>query len=352
MDYLKRIEKLRKKLHAWKCDTLLIEDPINIYYLTGLDLSAGRILLNEKDAELYVDGRYFESCQKSSCIPVHLSDEKPLEQALKNAKYLGFDSSLTTYKGYLVLKKIADKQETIQLVHVDAPLKLLRAVKDEEELTLLKSAASLNHAGMQFALSMLNEGISEMEIAMELDIFWKRRGSKAVSFDPIIAFGANSSMPHYRAGPQKLREGDIVLIDIGTELNRYHSDMTRTHFFGEPDPQLKEIHKIVEQAQQKALDLCRPGVTLGELDKAARDHITAHGYGPNFTHSLGHGVGLEIHEYPTVKNTPPFDEIPLEKNMVLTIEPGIYVPGLGGVRIEDTVIVNSSGKCTLLGISE
>lgn len=353
MDYLKRVDKLRHSLKQGPHDALLIDNTTNIFYLTGLQLSMGKILVFQKGAALFVDNRYFEHCSKHSCIPVFLVDAKTFEHHMQEAPFtdihtLNFDSETTSYKSFLHLQKMAEKRGNLKVAPTDAPLKLLRAIKDDNEITLLKAAANLNHAGMNYAQSLLKEGITEIELATELEIFWKKRGSRSISFDPIIAFGANSSMPHYRAGNTKLKKGDIVLLDIGTQLDHYHSDMTRTVFFGEPHPQLKEIHQIVAEAQRAAIKLCHPGTTLGQLDKAARDLIASRGYGPNFTHNLGHGVGLEIHEYPSIKNAAPFDSVVLEKNMVITIEPGIYIPDLGGVRIEDTVVITDSKECLCL----
>jgi len=190
---------------------------------------------------------------------------------------------------------------------------------------------------------MLKEGISENELAIELEIFWKRRGSKAIAFDPIIAFGSNSSMPHYRVGQRKLNTGEAVLIDIGVNLNHYHSDMTRVVFFGDPDPKIASIYEIVLKAQELALENCRPGTPIAELDASARTYIEQKGYGENFTHSLGHGVGLEIHELPLIRSQSPGADTQLEEGMVVTIEPGIYLPGIGGVRIEDTVAITRDG---------
>jgi Xaa-Pro aminopeptidase len=189
--------------------------------------------------------------------------------------------------------------------------------------------------------------MTESEAALELDFFWKKRGGQGFSFDPIIAFGANSSMPHYRAGITPLKKGDTVLIDIGVMVNNYHSDMTRTVFFGEPHPEMRKIYNIVREAQTRALDAVKPGVHAGELDKAARGYIEAEGYGPQFSHSLGHGVGLEIHEWPFLRNRVPMADIPIKEGMCLTVEPGIYIEGLGGVRIEDSIIVTQEGYRSL-----
>jgi Xaa-Pro aminopeptidase len=350
--YTSRLNALQQTLHHAGCDALLIDEKTNIYYLTGLDLSVGKLLVHTQGAHLFVDNRYFELAQKESPFPVIL-DPPAFETHLGTPEFsfihsLGFDTENTSYKSYENLAKLVGEAATRpKLIPLDAPLKLQRAIKDPTEIALLHSAAHLGSQGFDYLCTFLKEGMTEQEAATALEIFWKQRGSKAVAFDPIIAFGANSSMPHYRAGSACLRRGHAVLIDIGVNLNHYHSDMTRMLFFGDPDPRLEKIHTIVKQAQQEALKLCRPGTTLGTLDTAARRLIEEKGYGQNFTHSLGHGVGLDIHEYPTIRNAPPFKDVVLAPGMVITIEPGIYLPGLGGVRIEDTVVITENGHINL-----
>lgn len=349
--HLQRLHNLQTSLKEYACDTLLIENPIDLFYFTGMEFSVGKLLVSAQHGVLIVDKRYFELCQKFSPLPVWDAESYPLPTCFattefSSTKTLGFDSANTSYKNYLNLLKLAEPL-SLQLIPLDAPILHLRTIKDHTEIQQLKKAANLGSLGFDFVLSLLKEGISELEIANELEIFWKKQGSKGLAFDPIIAFGPNSSMPHYRAGSTTLKNGDIVLIDIGVNLDHYHSDMTRTVFFGPANPKLAEIHAIVQQAQMAALALCKPGTLIGELDSAAREVIASKGFGPQFTHSLGHGVGLEIHEYPVIKNTPPYANLPLAPGMVITIEPGIYLPQLGGVRIEDTVVITPEGHTNL-----
>lgn len=347
MPHKDRIERLQKNLSQQQCDALLIEDPTNLYYLTGLEVSTGKLVVGSKDANLFVDNRYFELCKKNSPTRVYLietsSVDEPLSrEELRWIKTLAFDSSRTTHKAYLELTSMSARLE-IKLVALDDPLYPLRLIKDRSEVIALTEAGALGSAGYDYVLTLLKDGVTEEEIARELEIFWKRRGSKTIAFDPIIAFGAHSSMPHYRAGNGVLKSGDIVLIDIGVNYKHYHSDMTRVVFFGNPDPRLQEIYQVVKDAQEKALELCTPGTLIGDLDKAARQHIISKGFGDFFTHSLGHGVGLDIHEAPWLRNRPPSNSQPLENGMVITVEPGIYLPGIGGVRIEDCIVINSNG---------
>lgn len=343
--YDDRLRKLRLLLTTFGCDALLIEDKIHLYYLTGMELSAGRLVVWQEGAILFVDSRYYEYCKNGAPVPVVLSDDTPLSKAIEQGRFpflktLCFDSTRTTYSEYLTLQSAF---KSITLLPVEAPLKQLRAIKDSGEIASLRRAAILGSEGYDHVLTLLKEGITEAEIGIELEIFWKKRGSKGVAFDPIIAFGKNSSMPHYRAGNTRLKRGDTVLIDIGVNFNHYHSDMTRVVFWGTPDPKIVEIYDIVKEAQAAALARCKPGTLIGEVDDAARKVIGDKGYKDYFTHSLGHGVGLEIHEYPTLRNKPPTAAVPLEEGMVITIEPGIYLPEKGGVRIENTIVITAEG---------
>lgn len=352
--YVQRVEKLREKIVKEGCEAFLVEDPINLYYLTGIDMSSGRLLVLLKEAFLFVDSRYYEVCKKNSPFTVVLAENGlPLKsllclKELEGTKVLGFSSALTSYSRYLQIEEaLKEHNQTaknpLQLKPLENPITELRAIKDAEEIDLLRQAAQLGVEGFDFVQSFLKEGVSEQQVATELEIFWKRKGAKGVAFDPIIAFGANSSMPHHRAGSATLKQGDAVLIDIGVLFHRYHSDMTRVIYFGEPLPKMLEIHAIVLEAQQRALQLCKPGTTLAELDVAARGWIAEKGFGDTFKHGLGHGVGLEIHELPSIRQKMVPDQTPLVPGMVITIEPGIYLPGIGGVRIEDTVVITEQG---------
>lgn len=353
MSFQKRLKRLQDLLKKNHCDSLLIEDKTNIYYMTGIELSSGKLLVHSQGATLFVDNRYYEQCKQCSPCSVTLLDNSPFEKMINGDVYatitsIGFDSESTSYKNFEALKKSvqnlsSERKMPITLIPLDAPIKELRSIKDASEIDALREAAILGSKGFDYACTLLKEGVSEQHVAAELEIFWKRHGSKGLAFDPIIAFGANSSMPHYRAGATKLKANDIVLIDIGVNLLHYHSDMTRMAFFGLPHPQLIEIHEVVKNAQAAALKICRPGTLVGDLDAAARSVIDRAGYKENFTHSLGHGVGLDIHELPALRNTPPANGVKLEPGMVITIEPGIYLPGLGGVRIEDTIVITQDG---------
>lgn len=346
-----RIKSLQELIKRADGGIFYLEDKINLFYLTGLDLSAGILAVGEKEANLFVDSRYIEVCREHSPISVSLVEAATVEHVLahsffKSVQTLSFDSVHTTYQHFKKMEE-ATQRSQMKLVPLEDPVSTLRLIKDPTELRLLKEAAALGSSGYDYVLTLLKEGITEEEIALELEVFWRRSGGKSLAFESIIAFGANSSKPHYRPGKNPLKKGDTVLIDIGVNCNYYHSDMTRVVFFGEPHSQMLQIYQIVKDAQQAALDLCRPGILIGDLDKAARQHIAACGFGDYFSHGLGHGVGLEIHEAPWVRNRPPHNNLPLQPGMVITIEPGIYLPGMGGVRIEDCVAITDMGHDNL-----
>lgn len=341
MNFLDRYQKVWAQIKD-HCDVLLVEDSINLYYLTGMNLSLGKLLIRKDKVTLIVDNRYFEMCKDLENLEVLPLEKTEFIDLFQSNETLAFDEESTTYQSFLLLQKKLQPKAVV-LIPLKNPVANVRAVKDPEELTLLKEAAALCYKGYEFARSLLKNGITEIEVANELEIFWKKRGSQGLSFDAIIAFDTNGSMPHYRAGETPLGSNQTVLMDIGVKKNGYHSDMTRTFFWGTPSAKVQEIYTIVEEAKDKALALCKPGATVGEVDDAARLYITSKGYGEQFLHSLGHGIGLEVHEYPLIRNKEPWSSIVLEEGMVVTIEPGIYLPSIGGVRLEDTIIITASG---------
>lgn len=339
-----RIQKTAALLSEYHIDTLLIEDPINISYLTGLDISAGSLLIGKKNA-LFLDGRYYEALKDVSPVKA-----MPLEAFSKElGKRLGFDQEKTSYARFLSLQKCIGKGSLHPVENIVK--NKVRLIKSQKEIALMKEAADLGAKGFTHALKLLKTGISEEEVAQAIKIFWLENGADGTAFDPIIAFGANSANPHHRPTPKKLKKGDIVLIDLGVSLNKYASDMTRVVFFGKPKAQLISIYEIVHEACEKAIKLCAPGTPISSLDKAARSLIAKFGYADYFTHSLGHGIGLEVHEAPNMSKTAPKKGI-LEEGMALTIEPGIYLPSIGGVRIEDTIIITKNGSISITPLSK
>jgi Xaa-Pro aminopeptidase len=345
-----RIKKLQAEIQLEKCEAYIIDSPTDLFYLLGLHLSLGRLLVTPQHVTLFVDGRYFEACRLQLSIDVKQTQgygagsifEKEAE--LKNKK-VGFDQNYTSYQEYVSLEKLG-----MQLVPLRSLVARLRLVKDPDELQKLKKAADLCREGYFFCLEQLKEGIEEREIVSRLKIFWLQKGGGGVGFPPIIAFGENAALPHHRPGTRKLQKGDTVLIDIGVVLDNYHSDMTRVVFHGETDQKMHEVYAIVYEAQQKAIACALPGAPLREVDRAARSYIASRGYEKEFSHGLGHGIGLEVHEGPRLTYQGEESLGTLEENMVVTIEPGIYLPGIGGVRLEDSVVITKEGAWSLTNI--
>ncbi|MFA6915514.1 MAG: Xaa-Pro peptidase family protein [Parachlamydiales bacterium] len=341
MDHLSRTQKLQNTLKS-STEALIIEEPINIFYLTGCDISTGTLYISKHRSTLLVDGRYFESCTGKCSIDVMLIEEGTLPHLIQKDSIasLGLDANTTTVAR---MEKLKESLPGIAIIPLDAPISALRIIKDEQEIALLRTAAQLGSSGYDHAVSLLKPGITEREVASSLEIYWLQQGGNGLAFAPIIAFGANSALPHHRAGDTVLKENDSILIDIGVVKDKYHSDMTRVKTIGTAPKEWHHIYAIVREAHEQAMKACKAGITAGELDQIARSHITENGYAAYFTHSLGHGVGLEIHENPFIRNKKPQADVILQAGMVITIEPGIYIPGMGGVRLENTVIVNENG---------
>ncbi len=354
MSYIKRYENLKKFLTSQEIDFLIIDDPGSLYYLTGVQVSIGRLIICESHTRLFVDNRYIEEAQKKAHCETHLISEKAIADFIinygpKDNKKIGFDTTSLSYFAYNKLlnfiKKIKSQHNDIEikLVPLDEPLKDLRMIKDVEEISAMKKSAALAWKGFEHICHYLKEGVTEKELAFEYEIFCRKNGAEKLAFDPIVCFGQNSSQPHHHPDNTKLKINDIVLMDVGVVVDNYHSDLTRVIFFGQADPLLEKLYSIIKKAQNEALNICRPGTRISDLDKSARDFITEQGYGKEFLHSLGHGIGLETHEFPKIKFDGEDKDAILKTGMVITIEPGIYIAGTGGVRYEDMILITNDG---------
>ncbi len=328
--YLKRINQLQHLLQEVR---FLIEDPTDLFYLTGVELSSGQMIATKRGAILYVDGRYTELAKSLSPIPVRERTTK----ILPSTRALGFDQNKTTYGRYLQLKKQCKVKAMPSLVNQ------LRYVKDDEEIQAMKKSAKLLWKGYGWLCKELKVGVTELEMAHKFEAFVKQHGAQRLSFDPIIAFGTNTSKPHYHPGKSVLKASDLVLMDMGVVVDGYCSDMTRTFFFGKPIQKLGRILQTTNAAQAAALSCVKPGVLLKTLDQAARYVMKKEGLEKHFLHSLGHGIGLEVHEGPRIASKGEDASSELKEGMVITIEPGLYVAGLGGARMEDTIVVTKNG---------
>lgn len=339
-----RIKKLQKLLIKAKADGCLIDDPLSLFYLTGLKLSAGELYVGKKSCQLFVDGRYIQAAKEKSNIPVALSSEEAKQKFFQKAKYktFAFDSSNTSYDRSLHLQALGRRRKWV-LKPLANLLKEIRGLKDSSELICIRNSAQHLWKAFEHIKKLLKPGITEKELALEFKIFGLKNGADSVGFEPIIAFGENSAFPHYRSGERKLKKNDLVLMDLGLVVDQYHSDMTRVVLYGNVDPTLKKIYQVVRRAHAVALKLCKPGAYLKDLDLAAREEMKKDQLESYFVHGLGHGVGLEIHEFPKISKEGKDKNVRLEKGMVITIEPGLYLPGKGGVRWEDTIIITSNG---------
>jgi len=325
-----------------KLDALLIFGLPNIRYLSGFTGTDGVLLINASESVFLTDSRYLDQAQKqvnADRVSCYKNKLQALADELTKAgsNRVGFDADVVSVSLFEGLAKLADHVDWCPL---SPQLQALRGVKAPEELIALKSAANLNQQAFTAVLPLIQPGISEREIALELEFTLKRLGGEANAFDFIVASGPRGALPHGVATAKKLHAGDLVTIDFGTRVDGYHSDETVTLAIGKVDRKLRQIFDIVLEAHDSALAVIRPDMAICDLDAVARDFIAAKGYGDYFGHSLGHGVGLEIHEYPAVSSR---SEQKLLAGMVITVEPGIYIPGVGGVRIEDTVVVTAGG---------
>jgi Xaa-Pro dipeptidase len=346
---------MRRNTLAERCaeldvDALLISTLANVRYLTGFTGSSATVLVGPAGSVFFTDGRYDEqSRHEVPDLPRVASMENPAGAILDHARglgvrRLGFERHTVTVAQ---LERWEDRLEGIQLTGVGEEVERLRWVKDAEELALLRSAQDATDGAFEDILEALVVGITERQTAAQLELAMARHGADATSFDVIVAFGEHAAEPHHHPCHRALAEGDVIKMDFGALVAGYHTDMTRTVAFGEPVAELRKVHDVVAAAQQAGIDALRPGVLAADVDRAARSVIEDAGYGDRFTHGLGHGVGLDIHEGPSLRRDGD-DVVPA--GAVVTVEPGVYLPGLGGVRIEDAVAVSEDGP-EPLGVS-
>lgn len=338
--FRKRILKFRKIFSTMGLDGFIIENPTDLTYFTGLKLSRGRLLISKRSVVLFVDGRYLTQAKKESPYPVKNLGKTELETVLKSWKgstTFGFDMSLSV-AAYRTIKLSFSKTKK-KLQGFSQPTLKVRAIKDTKELASLKESAALLWKGFIYLRKKLKVGVTEIELAREFEFYMKKRGAEALSFPPIVAFGENSALPHHHSSTRKLKKNEVVLIDIGVVLNGYASDMTRVIFFGTVSKRIEEIFRFVKRAHQAALEKCRPGEAIATLDEVARKVMGTEE--KHFVHALGHGIGLDVHEYPRICSE--LRKEKLEAGMVITIEPGLYLPGIGGIRYEDMIVITKTG---------
>ncbi|MBY6270040.1 M24 family metallopeptidase [Parageobacillus thermoglucosidasius] len=338
-----KLEKLRALFAEYDIDGMLVTNPYNRRYITGFTGTAGVAVISQDKAVFITDFRYIEQASKQVQgfeIVKHtgpIVEEVAKQVARLHIQKLGFeqeDVSYATFKAY-------EQAVNAELVPTSLVVEKLRLIKSESEIKILKEAAAIADAAFKHILSFIRPGVKEIEVANELEFFMRKQGATSSSFDTIVASGYRSALPHGVATDKVIEKGELVTLDFGAYYNGYCSDITRTVAVGEISDELKTIYNIVLEAQLRGMKGIKPGMTGKEADALTRDYITEKGYGDYFGHSTGHGIGLEIHEGPTLSAR---SDVVLAPGMVVTVEPGIYIPGLGGVRIEDDTVVTENGN--------
>ncbi|MBT4512059.1 MAG: aminopeptidase P family protein [Chloroflexi bacterium] len=344
-----RLESLRRALSQQQLDTIFISQTADRRYISGFTGSAGYLLVSQNKAILATDFRYVEQAKMQSpeFQTVQITGEFgkwfPGIVADLNAKNIGFESDGMTLTAYRQLVKAARRlppKSRPRLIPTYGLVESLRAVKNTKEINSIQNAAALADAAVEHADTLLKPGTTEKELAWSLEKHLRENGSENLPFPIIVASGPNSALPHAQPTDRTISEGESIVIDLGARVNGYCSDITRTICMGKPDKRLAQIYNIVLQAQSAAQENITVGMNGDTADGIAREIIERAGYGDKFGHSLGHGVGLDEHEQPRLG---PNSADVLTTNMVFTIEPGIYIEGWGGVRIEDMVLLESEG---------
>lgn len=340
-----RIERLHRRLPKLYVDAFLVTDQTNIYYLTGFNLLQGDgfLLVTGDQAIIITDARYqlalqeFDSDEVVAAISQdYYGDLKRITQALK-IEVLGYENTIP-YR----LFDLLDEVMPADLVPFDQLIEKMRLVKDSQELSRLRRAAGLHTAGYQYILSVIEPGMSEQHVANLLDFWMKEHGATGASFPTIVASGPNSAKPHATASSRTIADGDVVLLDFGYFVDGYTADITRTFGVGSVDPEIRDVYQIVSTARRAAIKKVAVGARASRVDAAGRQLIETAGYGDEFNHGMGHGIGLAVHELPSTIS-PGSDQVKLANNEVITVEPGIYIPEIGGVRIEDDLVVTHGG---------
>jgi Xaa-Pro aminopeptidase len=346
-----RIKSLRRKFAENKIEAILVSQPENLYYLSGCEGLEGYLLITEDRNILITDFRYIEQSQRQSPdyeifqIKGKMADWLTGLFGSVRLNRLGFESSHLTVSALKQISSLIKKVESNpRLLPVNGLIESLRAVKDSEEIKRISSAIKITDAVLEYIPEILQPGITEKELAWNIERFMREHGSQPVPFELIAAAGPNSAMPHAKPSDYVIKKNEPVVIDIGSKSRFYGSDLTRTFFTGAPDETFRKTYDIVLTAQNAAISRIKAGMTGAEADSIARDVISQAGYGETFGHSLGHGIGLVTHENPRLGQN---SQDILKEGMVFTIEPGIYLSGWGGIRIEDDIVVEN-GKARVL----
>ncbi|MGH2555537.1 MAG: M24 family metallopeptidase, partial [Actinomycetota bacterium] len=347
VDHASRRTRLASRLGDLQAEAFLVTRLPNVRYLTGFTGSNGQFILRSADGIFLTDGRYAEQARHEAPDLNRTVYSGQFARAFGEAcadlgvHTIAFEASGVSYKLYTELLATG-----VELIPTTDEVESLRTIKDPEELRAVEAAQAVADDAFEAIVLKLSEGVTEKEIALELDTTMRRLGADALAFETILAFGESAAEPHHTPSERALLRGDVVKMDFGCVVDGYHSDMTRTVFFGDPSADLRAVYEIVRTAQQVGVETARPGISGSELDGVVRGVIKEAGYGDQFGHGLGHGVGLEIHEAPWLRVG---GKDVLAEGTVVTVEPGIYLAGVGGVRIEDMVALTADGCRVLPG---
>ncbi len=347
----RRVRCVRLELEKRSLDGLLVTDIKNIRHLTGFTGSSAFVLITPDGAWFLTDSRYTAQARQEVKGYRFRIYKKALDSILELVKFLrvkslGFEGNNLSYDNYLRFKKALGAVRLRSVPDVTAGLRLR---KDSAEIERIKASAAILDGGYLKAMDAIRPGVIEKDAALRIEFSFRENGADGLAFDTIIASGTRGALPHGKASDKPVRKGELVVVDMGVEKDGYNSDETRTFSVGKAGGEEKKIYQIVKDAQERAIGLIRPGVRAAAVDKAARGCIEGAGYGRYFGHGTGHGVGLDVHEGP---NLGPTSKDVLEEGMVVTVEPGIYIPGWGGVRIEDMVLVVKDGFEVLTGTTK
>jgi Xaa-Pro aminopeptidase len=346
-----RMARVRAMLHELDVEALLLLDMKNIRYLVGFTGSDGALVIGGKQEILLVDGRYTNQARKEVHGPQVLEYKDKIDGiaailAEGSLRSVGFESHVMNFNTYL---KLTEKINGLKLNPMSDRIGSLRAVKDEKEISLIKKAAVISFEAITAVRDLIRPGVRERDIAIELDSLIRKLGAEQVSFPTIVASGVNSAQPHAQPGSRAIENGDMVIIDCGAVHCGYHSDETCTFAVGHKDKKQEEAYSLVKTAHDRALEAVKAGISCAEIDCIARECIESGKLGKYFTHGTGHGVGLDVHEAPRIASN---SEMILEAGMVLTIEPGVYIPDIWGIRIEDMILVKEEGCEVLTKVSK
>ncbi len=346
-----RLQKLQALIAEEKLDALLVSQTENLCYLSDFTGSSGWLVLSANNSVLATDSRYTEQARRETdgfeILKVTGGPDKwlPSVTCERGLTKVGFEAKHTSFAIYRQLCEVFNSEyPTIQLIPIVDIVEKIRVVKEPQELELLAKAAELADAGFKYALSIIHPGMKERDLAWDIEVYLRQLGSESLPFHIIVASGANAALPHAKATDKVISCGEPVLIDMGARFQGYCSDLSRTICLGKSDQTFSRLYDLVLKAQLAAIAGAKPGIQGLEVDRLARNIIEEAGYGEAFGHSLGHGVGLDGHELPAIS---PGSASLLQEGMVFTIEPGVYISGWGGIRIEDMVVLEDNKASVL-----